>query len=51
MGMDRTTSRNHRLIAIDKENNLLLIKGSVPGPNGAFVQVRVSKTAKAKTAK
>ncbi|MDP6637012.1 MAG: 50S ribosomal protein L3 [Phycisphaerae bacterium] len=50
MGMDRTTSRNHRLIAIDKENNLLLIKGSVPGPNGGFVQVRVSKTAKAKAA-
>ena len=51
MGMDRTTSRNHRLIAVDKENNLLLIKGSVPGPNGAFVQVRVSRTAKAKAAK
>ena len=50
MGMARTTSRNHRLIAIDKENDLLLIKGSVPGPNGAFVQVRVSKTAKARTA-
>jgi len=51
MGMDKTTSRNHRLIAIDKENNLLLIKGPVPGPNGAFVQVRVSRTAKAKAAK
>jgi len=51
MGTDRTTSRNHRLIAVDKENNLLLIKGSVPGPNGALVQVRVSRTAKVKTAK
>jgi large subunit ribosomal protein L3 len=47
MGMDKTTSRNHRLINIDKENNLLLIKGAVPGPNGTFVQVRVSTTAKA----
>jgi large subunit ribosomal protein L3 len=46
MGMVKTTSRNHRLIAVDKDNNLLLIKGSVPGPNGGFVQVRVSKTAR-----
>jgi large subunit ribosomal protein L3 len=46
MGMVNTTTRNHRLIAVDKDNNLLLIKGSVPGPNGGFVQVRVSKTAK-----
>jgi len=51
MGMERTTSRNHRLIAVDKENNLLLIKGPVPGPNGTLVQVRVSRTAKANTAK
>jgi len=46
MGTDKTTTRNHRLIAVDKENNLLLIKGPVPGPNGAFVQVRVSRTAR-----
>ncbi|MDP7289703.1 MAG: 50S ribosomal protein L3, partial [Phycisphaerae bacterium] len=50
MGAANTTTRNHRLIAVDKENNLLLIKGSVPGSNGGFVQVRVSKTAKAKAA-
>ena len=46
MGSDVCTSRNHKLISVDKENNLLLIKGSVPGPNGGFVHVRVSKTAK-----
>jgi len=46
MGTDRTTTRNHRLIAVDRENNLLLIKGAVPGPNGGFVQVRVSRTAR-----
>ncbi len=50
MGSENTTTRNHRLISVDKDNNLLLIKGSVPGPNGGFVQVRVSKTAKVKTA-
>jgi len=46
MGTEKTTTRNHRLIAVDKENNLLLIKGPVPGPNGGFVQVRVSRTAR-----
>jgi len=46
MGSARVTSRNHRLIAVDKENNLLLIKGALPGANGQMVLVRVSKTAK-----
>lgn len=46
MGSDHTTNRNLRLVAIDKENNLLLIKGSVPGANGGYVLVRKSKTAR-----
>ncbi len=46
MGVDRCTSRNHRLIGVDKENNLLLIKGPVPGANGGVVFVKKSKTAK-----
>jgi large subunit ribosomal protein L3 len=50
MGNERCTSRNHRLIRIDSENNLLLIKGAVPGANGGFVLVRASKTAKASKA-
>lgn len=47
MGSIRCTSRNHKLIAVDKENHLLLIQGSVPGANGGVVLVRASKTAKA----
>lgn len=46
MGCETCTSRNHKLVAVDKENNLLLIKGSVPGANGGFVYIRASKTAK-----
>jgi large subunit ribosomal protein L3 len=46
MGMDRVTTRNHPLVKIDAANNLLLIKGSLPGPNGALVFVRKSVTAK-----
>jgi len=48
MGAARCTSRNHRLIGIDAENGLLLIKGSVPGPNGGYVVVRRSRTARVK---
>ena len=48
MGAVRVTSRNHRLIAVDRENNLLLIKGPIPGANGGLVSIRKSKTAKVK---
>ncbi len=46
MGMDRVTTRNHPLIKVDAEKNLLLIKGAIPGPNGGLVFVRKSLTAK-----
>jgi large subunit ribosomal protein L3 len=39
MGMDRLTTRNHPLVKIDTENNLLLIKGALPGPNGGLLFV------------
>lgn len=48
MGMDRVTTRNHPLVKIDSANNLLLIKGSLPGANGAVVFVRKSITARVK---
>jgi large subunit ribosomal protein L3 len=46
MGMDQVTTRNHPLVKIDAENNLLLIKGALPGPNGGLLFVRKSITAK-----
>jgi len=48
MGMDRVTTRNHPLVKVDAENNLLLIKGALPGPNGGLLFVRKSITAKVK---
>ena len=51
MGNTQVTSKNHKIVGIDKENNLLLVKGSVPGANGGFVFVRVAKTARALAAK
>jgi len=46
MGSARTTTRNHMLVRVDTEQNLLLIQGPVPGANGGYVFVRVSKTAR-----
>lgn len=39
-GNARCTVRNQKLVRIDAENNLLVIRGAVPGPNGGFVIVR-----------
>ena len=45
-GNVRQTTRHHKLLGIDKENNLLLIRGPLPGANGGCVFVRRSKTAR-----
>lgn len=44
MGHVRRTARNQQLVAIDKDRNLLLIKGVVPGPKGGCVVVSQSRT-------
>jgi len=44
MGAVRCTSKNHVVMAVDTENNLLLVKGPVAGPNGAYVVVRQAIT-------
>ena len=48
MGMDRVTTQNHPLVRIDKEQNLLLIKGALPGPTGALLFIRKAITARPK---
>ncbi|HEY7116088.1 MAG TPA: 50S ribosomal protein L3 [Tepidisphaeraceae bacterium] len=48
MGMDRVTTRNHPLVKVDAERNLLLIKGALPGPNGSLLFIRKSITARVK---
>ena len=35
-----TTMRNQKLVRIDAEQNLLLIRGAVPGPNGGYVVIK-----------
>jgi large subunit ribosomal protein L3 len=40
MGNDRVTIKALEIIQADPERNLLVIKGSVPGPNGGLVMIR-----------
>jgi large subunit ribosomal protein L3 len=41
-GHTRVTIRNVDVVKIDKENNLVLISGCVPGPNGCYVVLKVT---------
>jgi len=40
MGGQRFTVQNLTIQAIDLENNIILVKGAVPGPKGALILVR-----------
>jgi large subunit ribosomal protein L3 len=40
MGNRRITQRGLRVVAVDSKENLLLVRGSVPGPTGGVVEVR-----------
>lgn len=39
-GNAQTTTRNQKVVKIDAENNLILIRGAVPGPRNGFVVIR-----------
>ena len=42
MGAERVTVQNLEIVKVDAENNLLAIKGAVPGPKGGVVVIRNS---------
>ena len=42
LGAERVTVQNLQVVKIDAENNLIAIKGAVPGPNGGTVTIRDS---------
>jgi large subunit ribosomal protein L3 len=46
MGGDRVTTRNLKVVQVDGENNLLLIRGAVPGAPGSYIIVRKAVAAK-----
>ncbi len=43
MGVDKVTVRNLRVLGVDKEDNLLVVEGSVPGPNGGYLVITKAK--------
>jgi large subunit ribosomal protein L3 len=43
MGHAQVTVRNLEVIDVDTEDNVLAVKGAVPGPNGGYVVVRRAK--------
>lgn len=40
MGHERVTVKNLEVVKVDAEENLLLVRGAVPGPNGGYVMIR-----------
>jgi len=46
MGNERSTTQSLRIVRVDLENNLLLIKGALPGATGSNVVVRPATKAK-----
>jgi len=39
MGSERTTVSNLKIVKVDKENNLLAVRGAVPGVKGALLEI------------
>jgi len=48
MGHDRVTVRNLKVVATDKDRNLLVVKGAVPGAKGGYVLIKKGSFAAAK---
>lgn len=43
MGTARVTVRNLEVVQVDAEDNVIMVKGAVPGPNGGYVVLRRAK--------
>ena len=46
MGGERVTIRNLKVVSIDVENNLLVVRGAIPGAPGGYVVIRKAVAAK-----
>jgi large subunit ribosomal protein L3 len=40
MGSDRITVKGLSILDVDTENNLILVKGAVPGKRGTLIEIR-----------
>jgi large subunit ribosomal protein L3 len=43
MGNERKTTKNLRVVKVDTDENLLLVRGSVAGPAGSYIFIRKAK--------
>ena len=43
LGNTRQTSKNLKVVRIDADENLLFVRGAVPGPTGAYIYVKKAK--------
>ena len=43
MGSDRVTVRNVEVVRVDAGNNILVVRGSIPGAGGSYVVIRKKK--------
>src|SRR5205809_383411 len=43
MGHERVTVKRLRVVRVDVERNMILIRGAVPGPNGGLITIREAK--------
>jgi large subunit ribosomal protein L3 len=46
MGGDRVTVRNLKVVQVDADNNLLILRGAIPGAPGGYVVIRKALAAK-----
>src|SRR5499433_1465072 len=46
MGNQKVTAKNLKVIKVDTDENLLLVRGSVPGPSGQYIFIKKSHKAK-----
>ena len=43
MGGDQVTTKNLQIVKVDAEQNLIYVRGAVPGPNSGYVAIRRAK--------
>lgn len=44
MGAERKTIKNLKIVKVNAEDNLILVRGAVPGPTGAYVMITKKET-------
>ncbi|HEX7361362.1 MAG TPA: 50S ribosomal protein L3 [Bryobacteraceae bacterium] len=43
MGTDQVTVRNLEIVSVDADDNVIAVKGAIPGPNGGYITMRRAK--------